>query len=130
MKTFQVNRDSVSFSVMDDEVVIIHTETSDYFGVNQPGSYLWNLMLDRHCSMDELSQSISSGYGVDEGEARKDVAAFLDSLVDSNLVLTNSDNTSSSDSVELPTTSVPPAPYEPPDLVRFGDLETLILSGE
>ena len=75
MKTFQVNEGSVSFNVMDEEAVVIHIDTSNYFSMNQTGTYLWSLLTERYCSSDELVRAISSGYAQEVDSARNDVAA-------------------------------------------------------
>jgi hypothetical protein len=130
MKTYQANTDATSFNIMDDEAVIIHTVTSAYFSMNQTGTYLWNLMLDRYCSSDELAQTISAVFEQDITTIKGDVNNFLEVLIDADLVLTQASNQSSETSLStnLDTSSLDA--YETPDLVKFGDLETLILSGE
>jgi hypothetical protein len=45
---------------MEEQAVIIHTGTSAYFSMNKTGTNLWNLMIDRSCSSDELAQAIGS----------------------------------------------------------------------
>ena len=128
MKTFQVNEGSVSCNVMDEEAVVIHIDTSNYFSMNQTGTYLWSLLTERYCSSDELVRAISSGYAQEVDSARNEVDAFLDKLTEADLVLVQPDSEPSDQG--LASLSPLSEPYEPPDLVRFGNLETLILSGE
>ena len=144
MQLYQVDRNSTSFNIMDDEAVIIHTGTSAYFAMNPSGTYLWNLMVDSYRSTDELVAMFSTKFEQASGSARKDVEAFLDKLIEAELVLVKpgapgpstadgdkgSDDSDQNQPASAKGESGSVDPYETPDLVRFGDLETLILSGE
>jgi hypothetical protein len=123
-----VNRDEVAWRVVDDEAVVVHSKTSDYFSLNQSGTWLWGLMADAPRTPAYLVDALSLRYARAAAETAPDVSAFLDRLVGVGLVRE-----------EAPAVPPDPAPsaagpprdgYEPPQLVKFGDLETLILSGE
>lgn len=130
MKIFQANTSSASFNVMDDEAVIIHTETSAYFSMNQTGTYLWSLMVEKNCSSEYLENALSSACKHDINTIGQDVNAFLEMLINADLVIEQSDSNNSPTLITHPNNEMNFVTYEAPDLVKFGDLETLILSGE
>jgi Coenzyme PQQ synthesis protein D (PqqD) len=126
MQAYVVNRGSATWRVVDDEAVIVHAETSEYFSLNQSGTWVWGL-LEAPRSVADLAAAVGARYGRDAAATVPDLEAFVAHLERAGLL--------------LPTASAPVAhatadpspggdPYEPPQLVKFGDLETLILSGE
>ncbi len=119
---------AATWQVVDDEAVVIHTETSEYFGLNLSGTLLWGLLADGARSDDELVEAISLRYPLSEAEARDHVSSFMSRLEQAGLIeqVERAEQPESAVVAQTPTTD----PYEPPDLVKFGDLETLILSGE
>ncbi len=128
MSTFTINKDSVSFNVMDDEAVIIHTETSDYFSMNETGTFIWKLLAERHCSSDELVHALSTVSEQNSDDIRPDIEDFLNTLKEEALLLVARESSSSVNEFDdlIPLTE----PYTVPDIVKFGNLETLILSAE
>jgi hypothetical protein len=130
MKQYRANADSVASRIVDDEAVLVHTETSEYFSLNLAGTFLWQLMVEQPLHEDELVTAISARYQLDETEARAQLLAFLTKLEQAGLLVDHSDGQALGgakiDALADPVTHT----YEPPDLVKFGDLETLILSGE
>jgi len=128
--TYHVSTELVAWRVVDGEAVVIHTDTSEYFGLNPAGTYLWSLMVEQACHQSDLVEGISARYELNETDARSHVDAFLTKLEGAQLVqaLPGADEGTNGnlDGVPSPQTG----PYEAPDLVKFGDLETLILSGE
>jgi hypothetical protein len=129
MVAYLVNRDRVAWRVVDDEAVIIHSETSDYFSLNRSGTWLWNLM-DLPRSRNDLAAALSARYGRPAGEASADVDAYLEHLVTAGLLLHDTEAAAIAMSAGSADAAAPRDGYEAPQVVKFGNLETLILSGE
>lgn len=130
MTTYRVDGQSVAWRIVDDEAVLIHQTTSEYFSLNSPGTFLWGLLAERACDENELAGEIARRYQLGEDLAQTDTAAFLDKLASAALVLCGEEAESAAPSPVAVSDALRAGLYEPPDLVRFGDLETLILSGE
>lgn len=129
MAAYVVNRDKIAWQVVDEEAVIIHSETSDYFSLNQSGTWLWNLMeLPR--TRGDLTAALSARYGRPSAETGPDVTAYLEHLTKAGLLLQLAELTPVAPAVATAEAAAPRDAYEPPQLVKFGNLETLILSGE
>lgn len=125
MPAYVVDRDRVTWRVVDDEAVVVHAETSDYFSLNASGTWLWTL-LERPRTPETLAGALSARWERAAAETAADVAAFLSEVVGAGLLV-------AMDGPEVAVAAdwtAPRDPYEPPQLVRFGNLETLILSGE
>lgn len=128
MQGLVVNRDEVAWRVVDDEAVLVHAKTSDYFSLNESGTWLWGLMADAPRTAVDLADALSVRYARAAADTAPDVSAFLDRLLAAGLV--REDAPAVPADAAPATAGVPRGGYEPPQLVKFGDLETLILSGE
>lgn len=126
MRAYVVNHEHVTWRVVDDEAVIVHAKTSEYFSVNQSGTWLWNL-LDTPRTLLDLSAALGVRYPHEGARTAADVEAFVAQLELAGLLREQDPRESVVTGAEAPP---PRDPYEPPQLVKFGDLETLILSGE
>jgi hypothetical protein len=120
--------DNVAWRVVEGEAVLVHAETSAYFGLNRTGTALWVALAGGARTAEELVQVLGAKDGAGLLQAREDVDVFLRSLVSAGLAST-SENGASAPSVET-TTQSSGGPYEAPALSPFGELEQLILSGE
>lgn len=120
--------DNVAWRVVDGEAVLVHAETSAYFGLNRSGTVLWMSLADGARTADELLEVLGAGNGMERGQERQDVEDFLQDLVRASLAVPD-ENGASAPSVDA-TSRRSDQPYEPPTLSPFGELEQLILSGE
>jgi hypothetical protein len=125
---YLIDRENVTWRVVDGEAVVVHAATSDYFSLNATGTWLWT-RLEAAATPAGLAAALARRYGIDVAVATADVGAFLEQLAQASLV--------ARDGATVTAGNDPPAeddgpsdPYETPELVRFGNLETLILSGE
>jgi hypothetical protein len=126
MSAYWVSRDIATWRVVDDEAVIIHVQTSDYFSLNQTGTFIWSQLAERPHTASQMAELVARRCGRNAADVGPDVAAFFAQLQEAKL-LSDGRPPQPVDGTAIAGAS---AAYEPPQLVRFGDLETLILSGE
>lgn len=131
MSWFRSNATDVVWRVVDGEAVLVHADTSAYYGLNATGTYIWEAITTESLTPEEISRRLSARYVVAPEAVRRDVDAFLASLGNETLVrqtpAPDSDlNGNAADSGEV----LPGGHYEPPTVTRFGELEQLVLSGE
>jgi hypothetical protein len=129
MQAYVVNRDKVTAQVIDDEAVILHADTSEYFGLNQSATWLW-MRMDTPRTAAELIAAIAARYRHAAADVGQDVEDFLSRLTQATLIVPVEGAASPAEPGDAPDESHPRDGYEPPQLVKFGHLETLILSGE
>lgn len=129
MKRYQINATSTAFSMMDDEATVIHTESSDYFSLNKTATYAWNLMVDQACSATVLIEHMSAVYKQESNVVSQDIQHLLAQLVEADLVVVSTEGDAKETAI-APKQAIDVDAYDTPDMVRFGNLETLILSGE
>ena len=124
---FVANASNVAWRVLDGEAVMVHSETSAYYGLNASATYVWEAIQAQPLSLEDIARRMATHFALGPDVARNDVAAFLESLGREGLV----SRTSSWTSAGAPHAAAGNgAPYEPPELARFGELEQLVLSGE
>jgi hypothetical protein len=119
-KTFwQANRDQVSFERFDDDLVLVHFETGNYYSFNRTGADAWAL-LEGGTTHEAICRALAGAGDVSAGDVSDDVARFLDALRDDGLILPAEGR--------APTPAAPAAgPYEPPAFERFTDMQELLL---
>lgn len=69
--------DAVVWREIDGETVVLDLGSSRYLSVNGTGTVLWPALV-RGTTLAALADLLVSSFGIDEEQARVDVAAFLD----------------------------------------------------
>ena len=120
------------WKIIDGEAVVIHSDSSEYFGLNASGTALWQILANSMPSSEQLAHTLVIRFERESATATEEVAAFIAKGRDVGLIseapVQPADDRSETGVVEM--ASVPSGPYEPPEIVKFGDLATLVLSGE
>lgn len=82
---FRINRPIVVDEVFDDEVVIIHFDTGNYYSLDKVGTEIWGL-IESGASVGEIVESLAHRYD-DSHEAMEDaIARFVVELQEEDLV--------------------------------------------
>jgi coenzyme PQQ synthesis protein D (PqqD) len=127
---YRVSEAKVAWRIADGEAVLLHADSSAYFGLNRSGTLLWGELARRSVSPEALVAWAQRRFPGAPAGLDGDVAAFLEQLENYDL-LDRGDGTG--DGSIAPPVVEPAQPgeaYEPPQLLLFGELEKLILSGE
>jgi hypothetical protein len=74
-------------SKIDDEVVLMSMEADSYFGLDPIGSHIWELLSAKPATVNELVQSLTEDYDIDEATCIRDVEAFITDMSDRKLIL-------------------------------------------
>ena len=127
---FQVNTDTAAWRFVDGEAVIIHADTSAYYGLNKTASFIWETLLGEGLPAREISDRLGARFDVDSASILGDVEAFLAVLATEGLVREGIGSTGNGAAPAGSALASVVASYEPPRLERFGELEQLVLSGE
>lgn len=123
---YHVDSEKVIWRVVDGEVVIVHARTAEYYGTNQSGAVLWTRIVEGAAGRNELAETLRNRFELSAEDAASAADAFVDRALAADLITEGAvAGGPAGDVVE-----VPDAPFELPSLVRFGDLDALVLSGE
>ena len=117
---------AVAWRVVDDEGVLLHSETSAYFGLNRTGTLLFSALIERPLDEAELLELAAGHFRELPADAPTQLAEFLAELA-SHRLLEPATGTVIAAALPLVANGFV---YERPVLLHFGELEKLILSGE
>lgn len=72
-------------SDMDGETVMMSMENGEYYGLDPIGSRIWDL-IEKEMSIEQLIGVLLEEYDVDRNQCEEDTFAFLNELLDKNLL--------------------------------------------
>jgi hypothetical protein len=134
---YQVDNDSAVWKIIDGEAVVVHADTSEYFGLNASATALWAVLASSAPTTEELAAVLVEQFDRDPATALVEATDFVDRSRDAGLLTETADapdtGAGPAGADQSAGTVTPPlrsGPYEPPTLVKFGDLDALVLSGE
>ena len=125
---YAVSDAKVAWRIVDGEGVLLHAESSAYYGLNRIGTVLWEQLAATPMSVDELAAWTASALAHNGRAMRNDIEAFLEHLTSMDLLeklASNGGAVAAAVPVDLAGLA-----WEAPVLLPFGELEKLILSGE
>jgi len=73
------------YSRLGDEVAILELDQGVYYGLNDTGSFLWNLM-QKPVRVNEMRAALVEEFDVDADTAEKDLLRVLGDLRDAGLI--------------------------------------------
>lgn len=79
---------NVLFQDLEEEAVLLNLETEMYHSLNDIGSRMWQLLAEEENTAVVLAQLLKE-YDVNEQQLRQDFAAWLQELLDQNLISTS-----------------------------------------
>lgn len=122
-----MDQDSVAWRVADSEAVVLHADSSAYFGLNRSATRLWATLVETPLSEAQLTEWAGKAFLDPPDRLSAEISTFLERLVELDL-LRRAENG------EAPAAALAPAasaePWESPAVEHFGELEKLILSSE
>lgn len=77
--------DDVVFQVLDGEAVLLNMKTEIYFGLDETGTRIWQLV-GRERSFGQLARALLEEYDVDEAKLKKHLGEFIQKLASRGLV--------------------------------------------
>jgi Coenzyme PQQ synthesis protein D (PqqD) len=128
---YRANTEKVVWRIVDGEAVLVHADTSAYYGLNATATYIWEALVSASVSREEIGRHLSVRYGAAADTVLTDVDAFLATVGKESLIVdATGSNGHATDEPRAIDALRPPRRYEAPSLTRFGELEKLVLSGE
>jgi hypothetical protein len=88
--------DDVMFRILGDEAVILNVGTGVYFGLDEVGTRMWQLMSE-HGSTEKVIEVMLTEYEVDEEQLRGDLEKLIQQLSEKGLVKTDAAETAKSE---------------------------------
>ena len=82
---FKPDSEVVITELENEEAVLLHLGTKNYFTLNDTGLYIWQ-MLSRGLTLGEISEKLQERYEVTHEKAKKSVLNLIDGLITEKLV--------------------------------------------
>lgn len=117
------NQRDVAHEAFDAEVILIHFPSGHYFRLDEGGRVVWSAVA-RGATAGEVAAALAGAFEVEPDAARAASEAFLADLGKRGLVLVGEPP------AERPPPAAPPAkraPFAPPTIEEFADLQELFL---
>ena len=120
----------MAWRVVDEEAVLLHADSSAYFGLNRTGTLLWTRLTEHELSLDQLTRWIGSIFLDAPIDLERQVSSFLDELIELGLIERTDSPNGKPSGVSAAVARIATLAWEAPAVERFGELEKLILSAE
>jgi hypothetical protein len=112
----------------DGEAVVLHADTSAYFGLNRVGTAIWVRLTEGPRTVPELAAWSRRTFTAVPDSLDEEIATFVEQLRDGELLVAEDATDSPLEPEEALAAGA--SPWETPLAECFGQLEKLILSGE
>lgn len=128
---YSVDDANVAWRVTDGEAIVLHADSSAYFGLNLSGTVLWTQLAERPMTVDQLATWAQRHFTATPVTLLHEIDTFIEQLQTGKLLETTDDAggvdpaTDAADANAVSTLT-----WEAPVAECFGELEKLILSGE
>jgi hypothetical protein len=73
-------------SNLDGEIVMMSVENGEYYGLDETGTRIWEL-LEKTITVDELINSLINEFEIDRETCKHDTMEFLEDMISKNLIL-------------------------------------------
>jgi len=70
---------------IDDEMIIMDTQSENYFGLDTMGTQMWHILVE-NSSLDNLKMKILEMYDVEESVLEHDIEVFISELLKNKLI--------------------------------------------
>ncbi|SDD55535.1 Coenzyme PQQ synthesis protein D (PqqD) [Paenibacillus sp. CF095] len=70
---------NVIYVEMDGQSILLNMESSQYYALDQVGTFIWNLMKDGR-TLNEMEQEILLAYDITEQQVKNDLKIYIDEL--------------------------------------------------
>ena len=123
---FSIDPQKSAWRIVDGEAVLIHAETTYYYGLNGTGTWVWQQLLEDDLSAEMLCRRL--GGEIDGERATLEIADFLSGLEEEELIEPASP--SQSEAAPEQVGAALSVEWSAPEMTRYSTLEDLIVCGE
>ena len=122
--TFRPNSPPIIQETIDQETIMVNLETWSYYSLNPVGTCIWSA-IERGWASHAITETVARRFSVEPATAEPDVRAFVQRLVEEELVVPRDDGAPG----PPPADDAAPAslPYEAPVLHHYTDMQELLL---
>ncbi|MDP2939179.1 MAG: PqqD family protein [Candidatus Omnitrophota bacterium] len=86
---YQINKDSITYRIIDGEAVILNLDNGYYYSLNKTGTKIWNKINDGN-NLNEILFSLKTEFQIPENKLKNDLLGLVKDLEKEKLVGQNS----------------------------------------
>lgn len=126
-RVFKINQPFVVSELIDGEAVIMNLQSGNYYSARHSGALLWD-WIEKGVSQGDMPTGLARVYAGDLSEVERDVAAFIDTLIEQQLIIeASADSSTPPPPVVHEGNSNSLLPYLAPVLEVYADMQDLLL---
>jgi len=128
--SFRIDSPNVVYETFENEVVVVHFESGNYYSLEKTGADIWASIAER-LTVTEIVQVLSRRYTDVPPDVEKTVSQFIDELHQEQLVIAAGDEAPADlkgdEASPAPRVESEPSNFEPPILQRYTDMQDMLL---
>ena len=121
---FRHNSPPIIQETIEQETIMVNLETGSYYSLNPVATCIWSA-IEGGSDTAEIPGVVAQRFSVDVATADPDVRAFIDRLVEHELIVPRNDDASAGPPADDAADSA--LPYEAPVLHHYTDMQELLL---
>lgn len=122
-----LNKEEVTYRILDGEAVIINKKTSYFYTLNKTATFIWERLVKNELSLKNITESVACHYQKNEQEIDKDIIKFMARLSKERLVKTEKIMPASKDKFENKAAKNTKK-YKAPKLTKIDKLEKQLVT--
>ncbi len=82
---YQINKDSITYRIIDGEAVILNLDNGYYYSLNKIGTWIWEA-INKQNNLNEILNFLKEEYQVPERQLKSDILVLIKDLEKEELV--------------------------------------------
>ena len=123
---YRVNAPQVIAETIGEETIIVNLAAGHYFNLLGTGVEIWE-GIAREEPLPTIIERLETRYEAPTGEIRASVSRLIDDLQTEELIVATGQNGTEAPSAPAPASEDGRAPFAPPSLAKFTDMQDIIL---
>lgn len=121
---YRINSPGVVSQTIDQETIIIHFESGNYYSTNQTGAMIWSL-IENGATVGQIASHMQCSYEGDNQVIAEAAARFVEDLQREDLIVADTQSPSAQESVASPKSDRPA--FAEPIVQKYTDMADLLL---
>ncbi len=127
---YRINPERSAWRIVDGEAVLIHAETTYYYGLNGSATDIWRLLLEADLSASQIAEQLTSQLDFEPEVIQPQIGSFLEELRGEGLLDAIDSNGGPPSPLSTLSSTAHSGSWMAPEVVRYDSLEDLIVCGE
>ncbi|MBF0406658.1 MAG: PqqD family protein [Candidatus Riflebacteria bacterium] len=90
LQTSVIRHDRIVSTLVDNEVVMLDSDSGSYRALNAVGTYIWELLKESR-NVREICDAVMEEFDVEKAICEKEIPEFVEKLISENLLVMNPD---------------------------------------